>query len=79
MPSFAYLLKVRTNPTVRFRIFGGAGHGQPRQARSREEKAKEKTNKDVEQAGKTGDRIQTGGADIANRKRDGRVSKQVER
>ena len=46
---------------------GGTSHGQPRQARSRKEKAKEKANSAVEQATETADGIQTGRDDIANR------------
>jgi hypothetical protein len=38
-------------------IPGGASHAQPRQAGSREEKAKEKAIKDVEQASETGGTI----------------------
>jgi hypothetical protein len=48
----------------------GASHGQSRQARSREEKAKESGNQAIEHTGKTKARIQTYLAtttDIANR------------
>jgi len=37
----------------------GASHGQPRQARSREEKSKENGNQAIEHTGKTKARIQT--------------------
>src|ERR1700741_92628 len=55
----------------------GASYGQPRQARSREEKGKENGNQAIEHTGKTKARIQTylvTTAAIPNRRGDGRVS-----